>query len=220
LAQRRRKRGQRRPGHGSTARPASAPAAKASPAAKPAKPGSRPTGTAGAAKPANQPTAATEPAKPGPGGSRAGWPAEPKLTRSQRRDAEVRAGLTPIESGRRPGAIVIGTLLAGLVGLGNLIAFAAGVKVGGKHPSAGGVVVFSVLMIVCAVGMWRLWYGAVLGFMALLAIIVTIFALLLIEASNVLGLIVALAVIGGAGYLFYKLVRVLSRIQMPRYPGR
>ena len=61
---------------------------------------------------------------------------------------------------------------------------------------------------------------AVLGFMALLAIIVTVFALLLIEASNVLGLVVALAVIVGAGYLFYKLVRVLSRIQMPRSPGR
>jgi hypothetical protein len=56
--------------------------------------------------------------------------------------------------------------------------------------------------------------------MALLAIIATIFALLLIEASNVLGLVVALAVIAGAGYLFFKLVRVLSRIQMPRYPGR
>jgi hypothetical protein len=142
------------------------------------------------------------------------------MTRSQRRDAQVRAGLTPIEAGQRPGAIVVGALIAGLVGLGNLIAFAAGVKVGGKHPAAGGVVVFSVLMIACAVGMWRLWYGAVLGFMALLAIIVTIFALLLIEASNILGFLVALAVIGGAGYLFYKLVRVLSRIQMPRYPGR
>jgi uncharacterized membrane-anchored protein len=68
--------------------------------------------------------------------------------------------------------------------------------------------------------MWRLWYGAVLGFMALLAIIATIFALLLIEASNVLGLLVALAVIAVAGYLFFKLVRVLSRIQLPRYPGR
>ncbi len=75
-------------------------------------------------------------------------------------------------------------------------------------------------MIVCAIGMWRLWYGAVLGFMALLAIVATLFSLLLIEASNVLGLVVALVVIVGAGYLFFKLVRVLSRIQMPRYPGR
>jgi hypothetical protein len=75
-------------------------------------------------------------------------------------------------------------------------------------------------MIVCAIGMWRLWYGAVLGFMALLAIVATLFSLYLIEASNLLGLVVALLVVVGCGYLFFKLVRVLSRIQMPRYPGR
>ena len=142
------------------------------------------------------------------------------MTRSQRRDAEVRAGLTPMRTGERPGAIIAGAVIAAFLGVGNLIAFAAGVKIGGKHPAAGGIVIFSVVMIACAIGMWRLWYGAVLGFMALLAIIATIFALLLIEASNVLGLVVALAVITGSGYLFFKLVRVLSRIQMPRYPGR
>lgn len=142
------------------------------------------------------------------------------MTRSQRRDAQVRAGLTPIAEGERPGAIVASSIVAALVGLGNLIAFLAGAKIDGKHPAAGGIIVFSILMIVCAIGMWRLWYGAVLGFMALLAIVATIFALLLIEASNVLGLVVALAVIAGAGYLFFKLVRVLSRIQMPRPPGR
>jgi hypothetical protein len=27
-------------------------------------------------------------------------------------------------------------------------------------------------------------------------------------------------VMAGGGYLFYKLVRVLGRIQMPSYPGR
>ena len=70
----------------------------------------------------------------------------------------------------------------------------------------------------CAIGMWRLRYGAVLGFMALLAIVATaLLAASLIEASNVCsGLVVALVVVGGAGYLFFKLVRVLSRIQMPQ----
>jgi hypothetical protein len=150
----------------------------------------------------------------------AGWPTEPKLSRSQRRDAEVRAGLVPIAPGDRPGAIVAASIVAALLGLGNLAAFAAGVKIAGKHPAGGGIFVFSALMIVCAIGMWRLWYGAVLGFMALLAIIATLFALLLIEASNVLGVVVGLITIGGSGYLFFKLVRVLSRIQMPRYPGR
>ncbi len=142
------------------------------------------------------------------------------MTRSQRRDAEVRAGLTPLEPGERPGVIVVSTIVAALIGGGNLVAWLAGTKIDGKHPAAGGIFIFSAVMIACAIGMWRLWYGAVLGFMALLAIVAAIFALLLIEASNVLGVVVGLAVICGSGYLFFKLVRVLSRIQMPRYPGR
>lgn len=146
--------------------------------------------------------------------------ADPQLSRSQLRDANVRAALAPLSPGERPAAIVISTAVAAVLGLANLIAFVAGLKIDGKHPAAGGIIVFSLLMISCAVGLWRLWYGAVMGFMALLAIIATIFALLLIEASNVLGLVVALLVVGGSGYLFFKLVRVLSRIQMPRQPGR
>lgn len=146
-------------------------------------------------------------------------PSNAELSRSQRRDAEVRATLTPIAPGERPGAIILATAAAAMLGLANLIAYAAGDKIGGKHPAAAGIIVFSGLMLACAVGLWRLWYGAVLGFMALLAIIVTIFALLLIEASNILGVIVSLLVIAAAGYLFFKLVRVLSRIQMPRSPS-
>jgi hypothetical protein len=177
----------------------------------------KPPASTAQAKPPKSTTAQAKPPEPDTVG---GWRVEPQMTRTQRRDAQVRAGLTPIAPGERPRAVVASTIVAALLGVGNLIAYAAGVKIGGKHPAPGGIIVFSALMIACAIGMWRLWYGAVLGFMALLAIIVTIFALLLIEASNVLGLVVALAVISGAGYLFFKLVRVLSRIQMPRYPGR
>jgi hypothetical protein len=148
-----------------------------------------------------------------------GWRVEPQLSRSERRDAQVRAGLTPLAPGERPGAIVIATIVAGLIGFGQLIAFFAGLKIHGKTPASGGTILFCALMIVCAIGMWRLWYGAVLGFMALLAIVATLFSLYLIEASNLLGLVVALGVIVGCGYLFFKLVRVLSRIQMPRPPG-
>lgn len=149
-----------------------------------------------------------------------GWRIEPQMTRSERRDAEVRAGLTPLEPGERPGAIVAGAIISLLVGAGQLVAFLAGLKIHGRSPAAGGTVLLSLLLIACAIGMWRLWYGAVLGFMALLAIVATLFSLLLIEASNLLGLVVALLVVAGSGYLFFKLVRVLSRIQMPRPPGR
>jgi hypothetical protein len=144
----------------------------------------------------------------------------PQASRSERRNAEVRAALKPIAAGERPKVIVVSTAVAAIVGLANVIAFAAGAKIGGKSPATGGIVVFTALMAACAIGLWRMWYGAVLGFMALLAIVATLFALLLIEASNVLGLLVALVMIVGSGYLFFKLVRVLSRIQMPKYPGR
>jgi hypothetical protein len=193
--QRSRKRGQRR--RSSSAAP------------KPATSGARP---APEAAPETQPDETV--------GSVGGWRVEPPMTRSQRRDAAIRAGLTPIKPGERPGAIVAGAIISLLVGAGQLVAFVAGLKIHGKSPAPGGTVLLSLLLIVCAVGMWRLWYGAVLGFMALLAIVATLFSLLLIEASNLLGLVVAIVVVGGSGYLFFKLVRVLSRIQMPRYPGR
>jgi hypothetical protein len=144
----------------------------------------------------------------------------PQPSRSEARNAEVRATLKPIEPGERPRVIVASSAIAAALALANLIAWVAGDKIGGKHPAAAGIIVFSAVMAAAAIGMWRLWYGAVLGFMALLAIIAVIFTLLLIEASNVLGLVVALAIIGISGYLFFKLVRVLSRIQMPRAPGQ
>ena len=175
-------------------------------------PTTRPAGAAPAERPPD--TAATA--------QRSDWyrPSEADLSRSQRRDAEARASLVPLAPGERPAAIVVCAVVAAALCLGNVIAFLAGAKIGGRHPAASGIIIFSAVMAACAVGLWRMWYGAVLGFMALLAIIATVFALLLIEASNVLGVVVALAVIGVAGTLFFKLVRVLSRIQMPRAPGR
>jgi hypothetical protein len=146
-------------------------------------------------------------------------PTAEELSRSQRRDAEARANLKPLAPGERPMAIQVSALIAAILGLANLVAWLAGDKIGGKHPAAGGIVIFSAVMLACAVGLWKMWYGAVLGFMALLAIIGTLFSLYLVEASNVLGFIVAPAIIVAAGYLFFKLVRVLSRIQLPQRPG-
>ncbi len=171
---------------------------------------------------AKVPAAGTKPRTTPPAsiGEIGGWKVEAPMSRSQRRDAAIRAGLTPIKTGERPKAIVIASAVAGLIGLSQLILFAVGIKIQGKSPALAGTVLFCGLMIVCAVGMWRLWYGAVLAFMALLAIVACLFSLFLIEASNVLALVVAPVIVIGAGWLFFKLVRVLSRIQMPKPPGR
>ena len=81
------------------------------------------------------------------------------------------------------------------------------------------MILFSVLMLVCAVGMWQLRYWAVLGFQAILAFVILFFSLLLLRANNLLAVVAGVVVVGGGGYLFYKLVRVLSRLQMPERPG-
>ncbi len=173
----------------------------------------RPTATASSsAGAARSGGTARSGARPGTEGAR--------VSRTEERNAAIRAGLKPFGPGERPWTIRIAAGVCGAIGVVNLIAWAAGLKIAGKHPAAGGIVLFAVLMVACAIGIWRMWYGAVLAFMALLAIIVTLCTLLLIEASNALGFIVTPIIIAGCGYLFYKLVRVLSRIQMPQYPGR
>lgn len=140
--------------------------------------------------------------------------------RYEARNQAVRATLKPLAPGERPVAVTVGAVLAALLGAGNLIAYLAGDKIAGKHPAATGILGFSALMLICAVGMWRMRYWAVLGFMGLLAIVATIFTLLLLKASNLLGFLIPPVIIVGAGYLFMKLVRALSRIQMPKQPGR
>lgn len=144
------------------------------------------------------------------------------VSRSEQRNAAVRATLTPLRPDERPWVIAVGAFLAAASGLVQLGLFLAGTKLKttGVQASAGQTIVFAVLMLICAWGMWTMRYWAVLGFMALLAILLTFAAAALIKASSLVGLAVAVAILALGGFLFYKLVRVLSRIQMPRYPGR
>jgi hypothetical protein len=155
-----------------------------------------------------------EPAVAAPGG-------RGTVSRGERRNAAVRATLTPLARGERPWPIIAGAVLAALSGLLQLGLFLGGVrlKTAGVHAAAGQTIVFAILMLVCAAGMWYMRYWAVLGFMALLAILVVLAAVALIKVSSVLGVVVALVIVGGGGFLFWKLVRILSRIQMPKYPG-
>ncbi len=134
----------------------------------------------------------------------------------------MRAKLTPFAAGERPGAIKISVAVALLLGLSNLVLFIAGVKprVGSTHPQIVEILVFSGLMIMCATGMWLMRYWAVLGFQTLLAIGVLGFSLALVRASTILGAVICVVVVGAGGYLFFKLVRVLSRLQLPTPPGR
>jgi hypothetical protein len=139
------------------------------------------------------------------------------MSRSEVRNDAARAALRPLAPDERPMAVTVGAILAALVGGYNLVSFLLGTKLAfqGRTPGAGGVILFALVMFTCAVGMWRMRYWAVLGFQALLAILLLISALLLITVSNLAGLAICLASLTIGGFLFFKLVRALARMQMP-----
>jgi hypothetical protein len=143
--------------------------------------------------------------------------AAPAMSRSEARNEAARAQLKPLAPGERPTAVTVGAILAALVGGYNLAAFLLGTKLhlDGRRPGAVGVLLFALVMFVCAAGMWRMRYWAVLGFQALLAILILIASVLLITVSNLAGLAFCLAILAIGGTLFVKLVRTLGRMQVP-----
>ncbi|HUA44025.1 MAG TPA: hypothetical protein VMA77_02280 [Solirubrobacteraceae bacterium] len=163
---------------------------------------------------------ATQPRPTPPAPTAASASAPP--SRSEARNAAVRATLTPLAPGERPWPLKVATLIALLIGASDLVAVLVNGKfdVGGAHAGASGVILFSAVMLVCAWGMWQRRYWAVLGFQAILVFVILFFSLLLMRAANLLAVVASVLVVGGSGYLFFKLVRVLSRLQMPTPPSR
>jgi hypothetical protein len=111
--------------------------------------------------------------------------------------------------------VTVGACVAAALAVGNVIAFAAGAEVDGKSPSAFGIAAFTLLMATAAWGMWNARYWAVLGFQALLAITIIIAALSLAVASSAPAAILCVALVTLGGWLFWKLIRAMARIQMP-----
>jgi hypothetical protein len=140
-------------------------------------------------------------------------------SRSRERDERIRAGLAPLAPEERPLALKLSVLLALLIALSNLIALAAGVQVEGKSPVAGGLL-FALIMVMAAVGMWQKRYWAVLGFEALLGVSIVYAALSLMVAANGVAALLCAAVIAIASPLFWFLIRIMARIQMPERPTR
>ncbi len=118
--------------------------------------------------------------------------AQTRPSRSEQKNEEARAALVPLAPGERPTAVTVGAVVAAALGLSNLGLYIAGVDIRGEDANAGALL-FGGLMLTAAWGMWRVRYWAVLGMQALLA----------------------LAVIGSAGTLFWFMVKAMARIQMP-----
>ena len=143
-------------------------------------------------------------------------PAEEGRTRlrGEERDAAIRATLEPLAPGERPAPLVAAAALCVALGVANLALWAVGAGVD-HRPSAGLVLTFACLMGAAAWGIWTVRYGAVLAFQAVLGATIIIAALSVLVAGNALALALCGAVIVLGSWLFWKLVRVLARIQAP-----
>jgi hypothetical protein len=65
------------------------------------------------------------------------------------------------------------------------------------------------------IGMWRIRYWAVLGFQAVLALLLLGASLGLLSADGVAPVIGNVVLIAVAGTLFYFMIKAMARIQMP-----
>jgi hypothetical protein len=139
----------------------------------------------------------------------------PAAAQRRSKDDLARERLATLEEGERPTAVTVAAIVCALLGLSNLIGWIAGIEIRGRSFSAGEVLPQVAVMLVAAFGMWRARYWAVLGFQAILAILIILMSLLLLRAENLLAVVVSLTIMAAAGTMFWFLVKSLARIQMP-----
>jgi hypothetical protein len=114
---------------------------------------------------------------------------------------------------RGPAALYVAVAVAIGLAIGVLLS-AVTVKDLARHGGSlpGGIFIAGVLLAL-AWGMYRRRYWAVLGFEALLAFQMIVGSLALVVASTWLAAGLCTLSIGLSGWLFWKLVRVMARIQ-------
>jgi hypothetical protein len=119
----------------------------------------------------------------------------------------------PLGEGERPAALAVATAICALLALAVIIGALTihGLsRHGGSLPA--GLFIGGVLALV-AVGMHRRRYWAVLSFQALLTFQILVTSLALVVSSTITAAAGCLLSIALAGWLFWKLVRVMGRIQ-------
>jgi steroid 5-alpha reductase family enzyme len=111
-------------------------------------------------------------------------------------------------------------VLSAVVAASVVVAYLAGAKVDGERPPILQVLPAALLMGLMSYGMWRARYWAVLGFQAVLALLIVAASLGLVAAESAAQLAGNLALIAIAGTLFYFMIKAMARIQLPERAPR
>ncbi len=158
----------------------------------------------------DRPAVPAAPAAPAP-------PPRDRTAKTEAKNQAVRETLEPLAPGERPAWVTYAALFALTLGVLNIGLYAAGLRPTGANFT--GTVLVGLVLLVCAAGLWKAEYWAVLGFEVLLGVTTTFGALSLLVASSVAGAVRAILVIAVCGTFFWKLIRAMARLQMPDRPG-
>jgi hypothetical protein len=171
----------------------------------------------GAAPPAAPAPAPQPPQKPPPAD---GDPMRRGYARGRARDEAIRAGLEPLAPGERPGVVTLAAAVAFVFAVANAAAALSGNDLSSAtgDPSVA-TAITTALLVVAGAGMLARQYWAVLGFETILGIQIVFFSLYLIGVQHWYDAIVPVVAIGLLGWLFWKLVRAMARLQMPPRRG-
>jgi hypothetical protein len=129
------------------------------------------------------------------------------------RDELLRATLEPLREGERPPALLVAIALCVLLACAVIVGAATVHNLSRHGGSLPGGAFLAIVLMLLALGMYRRRYWAVLGFEALLAFQIIVTSLALVVASTIIAAAICLLSVGLGGWLFWKLVRIMGRIQ-------
>ena len=125
----------------------------------------------------------------------------------------VPAGLEPLGEDERPVPLLIAIGVCVVLALAVIVGATTVHDLSHRGGSLPGGLLLAAVLALLARGMYRRRYWAVLGFEALLAFQVIVTSLALVVASTLVAAAICFVSIGLGGWLFWKLVRVMGRIE-------
>lgn len=134
---------------------------------------------------------------------------------SEERNAAVRATIRPLDAGERPGPLKVAVGVLVVLAVTNLLLMIPSDSVPGEANPAGRSVALAAILLGLAAWIWSRAAGAVLIFEALLIVTMLYAFLGLMTAANASAVVASALVLGLSATLFWKLIRVLARIQAP-----
>jgi hypothetical protein len=126
----------------------------------------------------------------------------------------------PLRPGERPRTLLVSIAVCVVLAVAILLG-AFTIRDLSRHGgSVPGAIFLAGVFSSLALGMYRVRYWAVVGFEALLAFQVIVTSLALVVASTITAALICVASISLAGTLFWKLVRVIARVQATEHAAR